>query len=270
MISDMERQLGERDQKISQLSQEIGQLKKDAIFNECMTSVDFIFYKEMENERPREGQTWEEAFKDGSLEKVKYYNDVFGPAGLERQKIIKKGFRRVVENIVPLFFIHDIMAYQYGLGLTDEEYDRIVQLSPEQREFAIEQEGNRVTFIEAEWLKCGVPNTIKNMVFAELQQPYLDIYTDFRNQIRVLMEVKSAIFKLQKKMEDVTLPCIRKYKVGDMMKVQDAQMNNIDLLKKFRYEMWELKIKQFEEEPEEDDQLMYLTDYEDEEMDDLE
>lgn len=271
-VQDLERQVIEKDQRISNLSIELEQLKKETIFNECMTSVDFIFYKDMENERPKEGQTWEDAFQDGSLEKVKYYNDVFGPAGMERQKIIKKGFRRVVENLVPLFFIHDVMAYQYGLGLPDEEYQRILDLPEDQREFEIESAGDQVTFIEAEWLKCGVSTSIKNMVFVDLQQTYLDIYAEFRNAVRVLMEVKATIFKLQKRMEDVTLPCIRQYRVGEIMKVQEAQMKNIDLLKKFRYEMWELKIKQFEdEEPEDDeDQLMYLTDYDDEEMGDLE
>lgn len=47
---------------------------------------------------------------------------MYGPAGVERQKIIKNSIRSAIENIVPLFFISDMDIYKEPECLLDWEY----------------------------------------------------------------------------------------------------------------------------------------------------
>ena len=39
---------------------------------------------------------------------MKYYIELYGPIGLERERTLKSCFRSIVENAVPIFFIFDM------------------------------------------------------------------------------------------------------------------------------------------------------------------
>lgn len=57
---------------------------------------------------------------------------MYGPAGVERQKIIKNSIRSAIENIVPIFFFGDLFIYQQPECLLDWEYQELLGMTKEQ------------------------------------------------------------------------------------------------------------------------------------------
>jgi len=103
-IEELTSTIGEWDKKINELEHLIEKNKHLVELNEPLIATDLSFYKNLSSDDPSTWN-WDMVVAKGGASKEKYYMDLYGPEGLERQTRVKNNIRGVIRNLVPLYYI---------------------------------------------------------------------------------------------------------------------------------------------------------------------
>lgn len=110
----------------------------------------------------------------------KYVYSMYGPAGLQRQKVLKDSFRNIISNIVPIQFCSDVNMLLQPNPLSSEEYSELVALPLEQRLERLETIKNKISISDTNLLRKGMASHVRDILLKDMREPLLKIHTDLR------------------------------------------------------------------------------------------